>query len=237
MVITMKNMNLKTVLPVCVLLLAAVLGGCGRAPSIESTEGMQKATNKGSSYETAQSESKEALKGNALLAYQEILNAAPALEGDHAELADASFDYDQNLRLFGKHYELFALFDINQDEIPELIALSTVNFRWTPLSVYTYADGEAVLLKERSDTEAHATFEQRSTANGAYITYLCEENHIHSVWRGTTPVGEAEENSAYALDGTTLTAVDCTAGETENTIYFHDIAKENTPENIAALTR
>ena len=233
----MQNMKLKTILLVCSLFLATALGGCSTAPSTESVDEPQKTTNQETAQaESGTNESKEALQEKALLAYQEILKAAPAIEGEHVELADASFDYDQNLELFGNHYELFALSDINRDEIPELITLSTVNFRWTTVSVYTYADGAAALLKDPLDPEAHGTFEQRSTANGAYFTYLCEGNHIHSVWRGTNPMGEAEEeNRAYALEGTTLTAVDCTAGESGNTIYFSDIARANTAENVDAM--
>lgn len=230
----MKSMKLKTVLTVCGLLLAAVLGGCSVAPATGAAEETQQTADKEvSQAESGANEAKEAVKKKALAAYREILEAAPALEGEHTELADASFDYDQNLELFGAHYELFALSDLNQDGIPELIALSTVNFRWTPVSVYTYADGKAALLKDPSDPGAHGTFEQRSTANGAYITYICGENHIHSVWRGTGPTGEAEEeNRAYALEGTTLTAIDCTAGESESTIYFGDIAKANTADSL-----
>ena len=191
----------------CSLLLAAVLGGCGMIHPAGSNE--------------------EA----ALSAYHEILSAAPALTGDHGELADASFDYDQNFELFGDHYDLFAYYDINKDGIPELIALSTVNFRWAPVYVFTYADGEAVLLKDPLDTEARATFEHNSSANGAYITYFCENDHIHSVWRGTDPMGNAaEENHAYTLDGKVLTEEDCTSAENEKTVYFSDIAEVNTPE-------
>lgn len=213
-------MKIKNGLFVCILLLATALGGCRMGTSPEPTE------------------AEDTLKKKALLAYQEILREAPAIEGEHMELADAAFDYDQNLEMFGNHYELFAFLDINQDEIPELIALSTVNFRWTMVSVYTYVNGEAVLLKDQLNMEVHGTFEQRSTANGAYITYVCKDNHIHSVWRGTTPIGEAvEENSAYVLEGTNLTTTDCIVGESENTIYFPDIAKVNTVENVEAMIR
>ena len=65
--------------------------------------------------------------------------------------------------------------------------------------------------------------------------YICEANHIHSVWRGSTPVGEAEENSAYSMEGTSLKPVECSVGENERTIYFHDIAAANTAENIAGI--
>lgn len=187
--------------------------------------------------ESGTDEPEKSLEEKALFAYQEILKAAPAIEGEYAELEDASVGYEENQALFGNHYELFALCDINQDDIPELIAQSTVNFRWTPISVYTYADGEAVLLKDPLDTAAHGTFEQNSSANGAYITYICEDSHIHSVWRGDTPIGEAEENYAYALEGTTLTEAHCTAGEGDNTIYFYDIAMANTAENVNAMVQ
>lgn len=202
-----KKVNRKIILLICIFLLTVFLGGCGNAPSDDANE-------------------------KALLAYQEILKEAPAIEGEHAKLDDASFDYDQNIELFGKHYDQFAIYDINKDEIPELIAQSIVNFRWTPISVYTYVDGEAILLQDPLDTQAHGTFEQRSTANGAYMLYICEDNHIHSVWRGINPLGEeVEENNAYALEGANLTVIDCAGKEGENTIYFYDIAKANTEEN------
>lgn len=207
-------MKLKCVLLVCSVTLVIVLSGCGMSSS----------------------DSKEELKAKALLAYQEILRAAPAIEGEHAELKDASFGYDENIEMFGNHYDCFAIADINQDGVPELIALSEVNFRWAPISVYTYADGNAVLLKDPQDMGAHGTFEQCSTANGSYITYICGENHIHSVWRGADPMnGAVEENSAYVLDGTTLTATDCAGGEDENAVYFSDIAKKNIAENVDAI--
>lgn len=231
----MNNKKLKAIMLVCCLLFAAVLGSCGKAPAADAAE---KPANQATPAETAQAESgtsepEKSLKEEALAAYQQILKDAPALEGEHEELADASFGYDQNLELFGNHYDLFALCDINRDDIPELIALSTVNFRWTPVSVYTYAGGEAVLLEDPWEPTPHGTFEQYSGANGAYITYLCEEGHIHSVWRGANPMGDAEEeNHAYALEGTTLTAVDCAAGENENTVFFYDIALANTTANV-----
>lgn len=227
-------MKLKCILLVCGLSFAIVLGGCSMSPSIEPNEDVQEATEEEVSQEDAQAE----LKAKALLAYQNILKAAPAIEGEHEELEDASFDYDQNQKMFGNHYDSFAISDINQDGIPELIALSMVNFRWNLVSVYAYADGTAVLLKHPQDGEAHGTLNQMSTANGAYITYICEENHIHSVWRGTNPMGEEEEeNSAYVIEGTTLNATDCSVGENENTIYFSDVAKANVAENVEAITQ
>lgn len=202
-------------LMISVLLLTAAVVGCSSSPSNAPADD---------------------LRTEALSAYQKILEAAPELEGEHEELADASFGYEQNLEKFGDHYDQFALSDLDQDGVPELIALTVVNFRWTPVSVYTYADGEAVLLKNPSDAQSPVTFEQNSSANGAYAIYLCGENHIHSVWQGTNPIGEAvEENYAYALEGTTLVLKDCPAGENENTVYFSDIAKANSAENRDAI--
>lgn len=239
-------MKLKNILPVGCLLLATVIGGCGATSTGNSAETSQKVTDNGISHtdtqtatQTDESINKEASNkenSDIMSAYQEILKAAPAIEGEHMELNDASFDYEQNRKLFGEHYELYAVCDINQDEIPELIALSTVNFRWNQISVYTYADGEAVLLKNPMDIEASYSFNQISTANGAYTTYICGENHIHSVWRGTNPIGEqVEENYAYTLENVALNAVDCTISEGEATISFYDIAKANTAENVSEM--
>lgn len=202
----------------CTLLLAAVLSGCGRMPQQKSAVNEQ----------TSKTE-------KALSSYRDILSSAPAIEGEHTELADASFGYDQNLKMFGNHIDRFVIYDIDRDEIPELIAMSTVNFRWTPLSVYTCSNGEPVLLKDPLDAAAHGTFEQNSTANGAYITYICAENHIHNVWRGNTPIGDMEENHAYILEGTSLTETECAVGENEHTVYFSEIAKVNNSENLNTM--
>lgn len=259
----MKKIKLTAVLLVCSVLLAAVLGGCSKTPVAEPVEETQKTAEKETSNEAKQEkeepeglneteqkpedssesvqeeseadEPEESETDKIFAAYREILKAAPAIEGDHPELTDASLSYEQNLEMFGNHYELFALYDMNQDDIPELIALSTVNFRWTFISVYTYMDGEAVLLKDPANTEAPGSFDQRSTANGAFTTYFCEENHIHSVWRGMTPLGEAEENYAYAIADAAVTVVDCSNAENENTVNFYDIAKENTAENVEMM--
>ena len=227
---TMKNTKLKYILLVWFLSFVTIFGGCSM--SQETTDDV---SHESVQIENEANEPKAEIKEKALLSYQEILKAAPAIEGEHEQLADASFDYEQNLELFGNHYDLYAFYDINKDEIPELIALTTVNFRWSEVSVYTFADGEAVLLKDPADPKAYGTFEQRSTANGSYITYFCEENHIHSVWRGTNPIGEAEEeNHAYVLTGSILTEADCPAGISENTVYFSDIANVNKAEKTYA---
>lgn len=226
----MKNQRKKIVLAVCSLLIAVLLIGCGKAATSEPAPQPQQTTQT----ETAPEKSPKEM---ALSAYQEILKAAPAIEGEHPELSDATFGYEDNQKLFGNHIELFALCDLNQDDIPELITMSTVNFRWTPVSVYTFADEKVVLVQDPSGAATTCTFEQNSSANGAYVTYVCEENHIHSVWSGDTPVGVMEENEAYVLDGTVLTSVECAAGETEKAVYFSDMAVENTAENADAMVK
>lgn len=242
-VITMKNMKLKAILLICCLLLTAVLGGCGKAASSTEPPAAQETPAAEPAQEAAQTESEaaapeETVQEKALKAYQEILKAAPDLEGEHEELYDASFGSEENQELFGNHYDMFMLADINQDEIPELIALSIVNFRWTQMFVYTYADGEAVLLRDQAYPDALCSFDQMSTANGSCFAYICGEHHIHNVWRGANPMGEAEEeNHAYAIAGTALTELDCPVGEDGNTIYFYDAAIGNTAENVDAMVQ
>lgn len=225
---SMRKNSIRTQIAIllCVFSLLTVLCACGSSSAEAPSETPE-----------AESETPPSDTENALNAYRDILSAAPAVEGSPDEWADASFGYEQNREAFGDHYELFALADLSRDGVPELIAQRTVNFRWTSLSVFTYANGEAVWLKNPSDTNGHATFEQNSAANGAYVTYFCENGHIHSVWRGADPFGNAlEENHAYAQDGTALIEVECSIGEGENTVDFYDIAMANTPENAQGIT-
>lgn len=177
-------------------------------------------------------------KAEAMAAYRALLEAAPMLEGEHEEMMDATFGYEQDLEKYGKHIDVFALTDLDSDGIPELIATSIVNFRFVPVSVYTYADGEAVLLlllSDPLDPQSPVTFTQYSAASGTYTLYFCEENHIHTLWRGDTPVGEMTEDSAYALEDTTLVPKDCSVGENGNVVYFSELGMENSAENRAAL--
>lgn len=216
------------------LLAAAAFGGCKSASAkpqetlpAKPEDSIQTVTE-----ETSQAVTEESIAAKAEAAYRALLLAAPAIDTAQTQLQDASFNYEQNMKLFGNHYDMFALTDIDGDGIPELIAQTVVNFRWTPVSVFTYADGEAVLLKDPRDAMAHGTFEQCSTAGGGYTTYLCGENHIHSVWKGMTPVGEMEEDYAYTLSGTELSETDCPVGINERAVYFPDIAKPNTEANL-----
>jgi len=174
----------------------------------------------------------------AIAEYKQILKAAPAIEGEHEELQDAGFGYEENQAMFGNHYDCFAIEDIDKDGTPELIASSIVNFSWAPISIYTYHGGKVVLLKDPANVDAHGTFEQSSTANGSYVTYICGEDHIHSVWRGTNPMGEPEEeNSAYIVNGTELTPIDCTSDAEHLYVYFNNIAKSNVAANVDAITK
>lgn len=170
----------------------------------------------------------------AIAAYREVLKAAPALEGEHPELEDLTFGYEENIAKFGMHYDLFAVIDVNKDGIPELIAMTFVNKKWTPVSVFTFRDGKAVLLKDPADPESHATFEQMSTASGDYALYLCKADHIHSVWGGDTPIGYQEENHACALVGNGFETAECSLGAGQGA-YFPDIAVANTEANRAAM--
>ncbi len=196
-------------------------------PEIETEEAPEVQEEETTENETEESPEDE--KAEAIAAYDVILKANPAINGTPIELQDASFGYEQNQKLFGDHIDSYAILDIDQDGIPELMALSMINFRWTPMSVYTFTDGNVKLLRSPLEEEAHGTFELCCTANGFYNTYICEMNHIHNVWKGTNPMGEEEvEETAFALENGVLTQVECSVGESENATYFSDVAKDNT---------
>lgn len=234
-------MKIKSIILLGILSLAAVTTGCGATRTIETIkdEPATAAGEKSSvAVPTEVSESKEDSATAALQAYQKILKAAPGIkEAEHDELMDAAYSYEESKKKFGEHFELFLIEDINKDGVPELLASSEVNFRWATLSVYTYANDEAVLLKDPTGEWEYSTFEQRSTADGQYMTYICEENHIHSVARVNAPTGKVEEEeSVYALEGTTLKAVECGTKKSQETVYFYDKAKLNSPENVEKIT-
>lgn len=168
----------------------------------------------------------------ALRCYQEILRAASGITGEHAELQDAAFGAEENREKFGEHIDEFAIVDLNQDGVPELIASTVINWRWTQISVFTCVDGKAVLLHDPMNTDAACTFEQNSSANGAYRTFICADNHIHSVWQGSTPAGEMTEGIGCALRGAVLEVANCAAAEGTD---FSDLAKPNTEQNVAAI--
>lgn len=208
-------MKLKMIPFVCILVLAALLAGCAAPASTPAPT-------------TAPAPTAEE---QALAAYREILEAAPAIAGDPDELQDASFDEAQNLERFGKHYDFFAVTDLDQDGTPELIALTAINFRWSNVSVFTYADGKAQLLKDPQIPADGFSFAQQSTAGGAYTTCTCAEHHLHSIWQGSTPVGDMEEDTAYSLSGAGLTVVNCSAADSRTPLPF----LANTPENTSGL--
>lgn len=196
-----------------ILSLSMLLAGCGKAPAVEATEAPT-----------------EAPQASPLAAYQALLEAAPALQGHPEELDDAAFGAEENHAKFGDHIEQFALYDLNNDGTPELIVSSVVNFRWVPISVYTLVDGKAVLIADPLGESTQATFQHNASANGAFTLSICEDHHLHSIWQGSTPAGEMQEEAAYALTGTTLTAVNCANTGT----LFEALAVANTAENIAA---
>ncbi len=230
----------------CIISIAALLGGCGSASkeSAKTSDGSKISnitidTTVAAPTETAEpvyntpeepETSGEDTVSAALNAYKGILATNPAMEGDPEVLYDAAFSYDDNYAMFGEHIDCFAIMDINCDEMPELIAMTKINFRWTIASIFTYVDGDTVRLKDPYNEWVEGTFDQCSTANGAYDLYICPEHHIHNVWSGANPMGELEEeNQAYELNGMTLIPVGCTAGPA---VSFGDIAEANRPENL-----
>lgn len=225
---------------VTIAIIAAAFSGCSmqqKENAQATTEAITEptiATQADASFASPQSQ--------AIGAYQELLKSCPAVEGEHDELSDPAFGYEENLGKFGKHYDFFAVSDLNHDDVPELLAMTIINNRWTPVCVFTFnaANGEIILLKDSLDPESHATFEQMSTAGGAYDLYICKDNHIHNVWSGDTPVGFQEENHAYTLNGAELEAVACslgTSGEAgTNVVHFWDMANKNTEENRNAIS-
>ncbi len=190
-------------------------------------------SDKGSEEDTSVEYSEEAKQ--ALRAYYEILSSMPAIEDEHDEVDDAAFGYEENHALFGDHLDVFFVYDINKDGIPELIASSTVNFRWAPVYVYTYANGQAVLLKDPLQPDAHGTFEQNASAHGSYHTFFCDNNHIHSFWRGYIDE-QMEEDYAYELIGTELVLTTC---DTDREVVFfnYDTRKPNTEECISYMAQ
>lgn len=204
-------MSFKKILMVCGLSVATLVCGCSVSPSMDTTKDTQETV-----------DTQVAGSADVMMAYRAILEASPAIEGEPDEIYDAGFSEEDNLAMFGDHIDDFALADLNQDGIPELLTLSTINFRWVPLSIYTYTDGKAVLVE---------TFDQCSTANGYYTSFVCEENHLHTLWTGN-PFGETmTENTAYVFDGTAFTMVDCSIQDADFTYY------SNTAENMSVLTR
>lgn len=253
-------MRLKSFLLVCGLSLAVVLGGCGKADEKEPAKDSQTTvntdseikndvkpdTNSAAQTETSSDNNQDTqpenaasdVEAEALQAYQDILRSAPVMKGDLSDLYDLSFGYDDNIEKFGEHYDSFALADLNKDGIPELITVSTINVRWNVANVFTYADGKATLIANTVNNDFVATFNQNSGANGAYLLFICDENHIHNYWSGTDPIGEpVDENYAYTLAGTSLEMVDCSISGGDTVTYYNDIGLVNSEENVAAITK
>lgn len=222
----MKKRLIATALTMSMLVSATA---CSSKKSDETTVADETATE-----ETSEVQESEEEGDPVLAAYQALLDSQPAISRDNDELYDASFDYDKNMELYGDHIDFYALYDIDMDDVPELITLTLINFRWTPVSIYTYQDGEVVLVQNPDEPRAHGTFEQQCTANGGYITYICSECHIHSTWVGTDPMDNyAEEDSAYDLVRGELIPVQCPVGRSGVLIYFSDLAAVNGDADLA----
>lgn len=245
-------MKMKYALLICGLSLVTVLGGCGSSaaddkngsgnePSevivLDDENESKNESEDESADEVTNTEYDETTK-EALKAYYEILSSMPAIEGEHGEIDNAAFGYEENHAMFGDHLEAFFVYDINKDGIPELIASSTVNFRWEPIYVYTYADGQAVLLKDPVQPDSHGTFEQNASANGSYLTFFCENNHVHSLWGGWVMDEHMVEDYAYELNGTELILTDCDLDHDRERVFFnYDTMKPNIEECISYMAQ
>lgn len=224
-------------------MLAAICNGCSAIatksesaqstipPTVVNTE-----TIKNDFTEAAESAKTPTQK--AILMYDELLKSYPTILHKNEEiLGDLSFGYDDNFAKFGKHYDYFAVLDLNNDGIPELITNTIINNGWMPVSVFQYNEpkNELQLLKDPLAPESHATFEHMSTAGGMYCLYICKDNHLHSNWGGDTPLGFQEENHAYVLNKEGLAAVDCaisnnTGNASDIVVNFWDILRINDEE-------
>ena len=238
-------MRIKYALLICGLSLVTVLGGCGSSAADdkngsgnESSEVIvldDESENEDEELDI-EDETQDESTNEALKAYYEILSSMPAIEGEHDEIDNAAFGYEENRAMFGDHLDAFLVYDINKDGVPELIASSTVNFRWEPIYVYTYADGQAVLLKDPVQPDSHGTFEQNASANGGYLTYFCDNNHIHSFWGGNVMDEQMVEDYAYELNGTELILTDCDI-DCEGVFFNYDTMKPNTEEYISYMVQ
>lgn len=240
-------MKLKNVMLVCCMTLGLALTGCGLfnpkgLPNLEEVpevrlddlspemESKEEPEDKSEEISGSEEESEEVIlmdeKEMAMKAYKELLVSAPGIDNHQDVLMDAAFGKDENYEIFGEHLDTFGIYDINEDGMPELIAERLINFRWIEVYVYSFVDGEMVLC---------GMIDECSVANGSYYTYICEENHIHSVWSGTNPLGDAEtEDTAYALEIANLTIVDCNVNESENATFLYDFMVNNDEEGLNA---
>lgn len=144
----------------------------------------------------------------AMQAFYTILSAMPAAEMNDDDFYDAAFSSDENIAKYGSHIEYAVVRDLNMDGMPELICMTLYNFRWENITIYSYIDGQAVLVGE---------LDNRHTAAGAYNTYVCGDGHIHNVWSGTDPMGNyVEELMVYQFDGRNLVETTCEEKSTGN---------------------
>lgn len=231
-------------------MLTAICNGCGAnaaksepiqsavQPTSETIQDFQSGSNPAEKDSTEMTEAADTPAQKAMQKYAQLLQSYPAIVQENAEiLNDLSFGYEDNLLQFGKHYDFFAVWDFDNDGIPELIASTIINNQWVPVSVFRYqeSENEPQLLKDPFDPESHATFEHMSTAGGTYSFYICKENHLHSCWGGDTPLGFQEENHGYVLTPEGLAAVDCglsihTGDASDIVVNFREILKVNDEE-------
>ena len=114
-------------------------------------------------------------------------------------VADPSYEkyfYDASFSPANKDYvSSFFLYDINKDNVPELFAFTSVNFRWFNVRIFTYKSGKVTPYKIKGVGDAVLT--DRATANGSYNFYICSRKHIHNMWGGSTPMGYASYEAVY----------------------------------------
>lgn len=141
-------------------------------------------------------------------AYKELLDSMPPANFDD-DVTAASFSDAENYAKYGDHIDHFVLKDISGDGVPELFAVTIVNFRWTIVNIYTYKDDRVKLV---------SSYEDSSPACGFYYSYICEENHYHDRWMGA-PIDEMlTEETAYYYDGLTMRETVCGTGYTNKAI-------------------
>lgn len=218
-----------------VLALSTFIGGCSTSDVQETTASTTVATTIESELfqnDEPVLENKD-MASEALAAYYEILDSTPGITGEHFILDDASFGYEDNYRMFGDHFDWFCIHDINEDGIPELIATSIINFRWNQVYVYSYLDGEAVLLENGSVPCEHGSIDQNASASGTYTLFFCDNNHIHSLYVTNIDGELYQEEYAYEIIGAELVAVD--ACDSTNAIPFDQNSIHNSSENIIYL--
>lgn len=110
-------------------------------------------------------------------AYASYLSKYPALTISDSNYYDASYSPSNT-----NYISAFALHDIDEDGVPELIARTDVNFRWNNIRIYTYKNGSVQPMKFYEG--GNVMFYNRATANGGYYFYVCKNGHVHNAYNG-----------------------------------------------------